>query len=168
MPHIVHVLHNVSFRAYSGDVKVQFLMVALVGCVWAQVPAVRLPRFEDYPVKGLWQGRPPSPKLPTPSERMFRTNLTNAAKEQPNFAGHYRVTYWGCGSNCSAVHDAGAVVLASRVGNSIQAGFADSESGRDTNRERPHCRNLSEVVAAPSDRLLRQISRNLPFRARLR
>jgi hypothetical protein len=33
---------------------------------------------------------------------MFRTQLTNAAKEPPTFAGHYRVTFLGCGSNCSA------------------------------------------------------------------
>lgn len=41
-------------------------------------------------------------KLITRSERMFRTNLSNAAKEPPDFAGHYRIAYWGCGSNCSA------------------------------------------------------------------
>jgi hypothetical protein len=77
-------------------------MVAIAASAWAQVPDARLPRFEDYPVKELWQGTPPSLKLTTPSERMFRTNLTNAAKEPASFAGHYRVTYWGCGSNCSA------------------------------------------------------------------
>ncbi len=33
--------------------------------------------------------------------RMFRTNLRNAAKEGVNFAGHYILTGWGCGTNCS-------------------------------------------------------------------
>ena len=33
--------------------------------------------------------------------RMFRTNLRNAAKEGVNFAGHYVLTTWGCGTNCS-------------------------------------------------------------------
>jgi len=39
---------------------------------------------------------------------MFRTNLRNAAKEGVNFAGHYMLTTWGCGTNCSqsAVIDA--------------------------------------------------------------
>jgi hypothetical protein len=32
---------------------------------------------------------------------MFRTNLRNAAKEGVNFAGHYILTTWGCGTNCS-------------------------------------------------------------------
>lgn len=81
-------------------------MIVLAGCMSAQAPLAGLPRFEDYRIKEPWQGRPPKLQLSSSSERMFRTNLTNAAKEQPNFAGHYRVTYWGCGSNCSA----GAVV----------------------------------------------------------
>ena len=33
--------------------------------------------------------------------RMFRTNLRNAAKDGVNFAGHYILTTWGCGTNCS-------------------------------------------------------------------
>jgi hypothetical protein len=31
----------------------------------------------------------------------YRTNLWNAAKEGVNFAGHYILTTWGCGTNCS-------------------------------------------------------------------
>jgi hypothetical protein len=60
------------------------------------------PRFQDFPVTETWK-QPPAPlKLTTGSERMFRTQLINAGKEAPNFAGHYRITYWGCGSVCSA------------------------------------------------------------------
>jgi len=33
---------------------------------------------------------------------MFRTNLAEGAKGPPTFAGHYRMTYWMCGSNCAA------------------------------------------------------------------
>ena len=75
---------------------------ALAATTWAQDPGAHRPRFEDYPVNEALPGTPPNLKLTTPSERMFRTNLTRAAKEPPNFAGHYRVTYWGCGSVCSA------------------------------------------------------------------
>jgi hypothetical protein len=35
------------------------------------------------------------------SARMFRTNLRNSAKEGVNFAGHFVVSNWGCGTNCS-------------------------------------------------------------------
>ena len=33
--------------------------------------------------------------------KSYRTNLRNAAKEGVNFAGHYILTTWGCGTNCS-------------------------------------------------------------------
>ena len=61
-----------------------------------------LPRFGDYPIAESWHGMPAPVRLTTASERLFRTNLTNAAGEPPNFAGHYRFTFWGCGSNCGA------------------------------------------------------------------
>jgi hypothetical protein len=44
---------------------------------------------------------PPAPVvITTRAERMFRTRLTDASKESPNFAGHYRFATWGCGSEC--------------------------------------------------------------------
>jgi hypothetical protein len=64
------------------------------------------PRFEDFPISENWS-QPPAPlKLNTRSERMFKTQLMNAVKDVPNFAGHYRIAMWGCGSNCGA----GAVI----------------------------------------------------------
>lgn len=39
--------------------------------------------------------------LSTRNARMYRTNLRNAAKEGVNFAGHFILTGWGCGTNCS-------------------------------------------------------------------
>ncbi len=61
-----------------------------------------LPRFEDYPVIETWQGPAASVKITSSSERLFRNQLTEAGKESPNFAGHYRFTDWGCGTRCSA------------------------------------------------------------------
>ena len=49
------------------------------------------PRFEDFPVAEKWTPPAVPIKLMTPSERMFRTSLTNASKEPPTFAGHFRV-----------------------------------------------------------------------------
>ena len=64
--------------------------------------AKHLPRFEDFPITEKWNQERAILKLSTPSERMFSTQLTKAAKEPPNFAGHYRIVFWGCGSLCSA------------------------------------------------------------------
>ena len=33
---------------------------------------------------------------------MFRTVLRNGMKWGPNFAGHYAVVVWGCGTSCSS------------------------------------------------------------------
>lgn len=59
------------------------------------------PRFEDYPAK-LYTGPVAPVRWQADSRaRMYRTVLKNAAKEQrPNFAGHFIVAQWGCGSSC--------------------------------------------------------------------
>jgi hypothetical protein len=79
-----------------------------------------LPRFEDYPVTDIFHGTPAAPHLTTPTEQMYRTVIREGVakgigvlrdgKEQvgPNFAGHYIVITWGCGSPCGmmAIEDA--------------------------------------------------------------
>jgi hypothetical protein len=66
------------------------------------------PRPEDYRVDSVFTGTPTTPKFATPAQRRFRTMIRDAAKKGPNFAGHYTVASWGCGSGCvqSAVVDA--------------------------------------------------------------
>lgn len=63
----------------------------------------------------------------------YRTNLRNAAKEGVNFAGHYILTTWGCGTNCSqtAIIDArnGQVFFPEELGGSI---FGFCELADDT------------------------------------
>lgn len=63
------------------------------------------PSFERYAVKVERVAR--SPRVDLHSNwraRMFRTNLREAAKEGaksgPNFAGHYALASWGCGTGC--------------------------------------------------------------------
>jgi hypothetical protein len=59
------------------------------------------PRFESYPAK-LYTGRNAKPDLSSdPSTRMFRTQIKEWSKERPNFAGHYIIATWGCGTNCT-------------------------------------------------------------------
>jgi hypothetical protein len=103
-------------EVYAEGVRI--LSALPMACVlaisaWAQTPGSQppqtvkfyntyTPRFEDFPLSEHWSQSPTPLKLVTRSERMFRTQFANAAKEPPNFAGHYRIAYWGCGSNCSA------------------------------------------------------------------
>jgi hypothetical protein len=58
------------------------------------------PRFEEFPVTEKWQPPAAPVQLRTKAESMFKTRLRAASKEKPNFAGHFRFTIWGCGSNC--------------------------------------------------------------------
>jgi hypothetical protein len=58
------------------------------------------PRFEDFTVRFVYKGKRARPRLTTDFARLFRTRLRNGAKEEPNFAGHYRLVFWGCGTNC--------------------------------------------------------------------
>jgi hypothetical protein len=81
--------------------RILALVVACVLLADAQ-PAGKLPRFEDFPAPRIWDGNVAPLQLFLPSERMFRTRLTKASSEQPNFADHYRFTVWGCGSNCAS------------------------------------------------------------------
>jgi hypothetical protein len=69
--------------------------------------AQKLPRFTDYPVSESFSGKT-APLVLSGEARAFRTRLKEAAREKPNFAGHFIVTTWGCGTECvmGAVIDA--------------------------------------------------------------
>jgi hypothetical protein len=60
--------------------------------------------FEDYPVKDMesaFLGEPAKPDLnSSPIGYLFKTRLTEDAKSGPNFAGHYTIVLWGCGTEC--------------------------------------------------------------------
>lgn len=61
------------------------------------------PRFEDYPAT-VYKGRPAPLKLNgTKEARNFRTRLREGAKQGVNFAGHYTLGFWGCGTACLQV-----------------------------------------------------------------
>jgi hypothetical protein len=66
--------------------------------------------FEDYPAKDSAAAIRPAPvRLESaPYGQMYRTKLREGAARGPNFAGHYTVVTWGCGTGCQilAVVDA--------------------------------------------------------------
>ena len=69
-----------------------------------------IPRFEDFkvptplrPRKGIASVARPGPRgpgLPDETDSHFDSRLREVAKEGPDFAGHYVVVRWGCGSWC--------------------------------------------------------------------
>ena len=67
-------------------------------------PVAVLPNFEDYHVGEPYKGKPAIVDLRSdPDARRFRTRLRQAAAKGPNFAGHYVVVMWGCGTSCQSL-----------------------------------------------------------------
>jgi hypothetical protein len=84
----------------TRNLKVIFLNVlltaALTECVAAQT---RVPQFKDYAVRERFAGRNARPVI-RGEAREFRTRLREASRSKPNFAGHYIIGTWGCGTEC--------------------------------------------------------------------
>lgn len=59
------------------------------------------PQFADYPVRNIFKGKPAQVQIKTAAARRFRTRLKDDSRQGPNFAGHYTVVFWGCGSGCA-------------------------------------------------------------------
>ena len=55
--------------------------------------------FKDYPVTA-YHGKPHTPILATPLDRKYETAIRDATKSGVNFAGHYTLARWGCGTGC--------------------------------------------------------------------
>jgi hypothetical protein len=60
-----------------------------------------LPKFDEYRAEDSFEGPPAA--LATGSSRLaraYRTRLREGVKAGPNFAGHFTLVAWGCGSSC--------------------------------------------------------------------
>ena len=87
--------------------RISGLLVLLV-VVWLSAAGqTAIPQFKDYPAKGKYAGKNARVVLKG-DDRNYRTRLREAARETPNFAGHYIIAAWGCGAGClmGAVIDA--------------------------------------------------------------
>jgi hypothetical protein len=59
------------------------------------------PRFQDFPAAGDFRGRPAAVDFTgNAAAREYRTAIRAGAVNGPNFAGHYTIVGWGCGSAC--------------------------------------------------------------------
>src|ERR1700694_5182515 len=61
----------------------------------------RNPQFRDYFVADTYRGVPARVNFRiSPDARSYRTRLREGAAKGPNFAGHFTIVTWGCGSDC--------------------------------------------------------------------
>jgi hypothetical protein len=85
---------------------VRWLFLLLIAVLHGQP---QWPRFEQYPAPKAFTGKPAPPILKTPGEEAIDTEIREGAAKGPNFAGHYTIVKWGCGSACVSIAVADAM-----------------------------------------------------------
>ena len=75
------------------------VFIAMIS-VTASAQAVKRPSFKAYPAKVEAKKAKAINFRQSPDARSFRTRLTQAIRGDVNFAGHYIVAGWGCGTGC--------------------------------------------------------------------
>jgi hypothetical protein len=73
------------------------LLLLLSTLVLAQKKA--LPAFDQFGVDEIFTGKPAPPQI-TGKHKSYRTMIRRGAAKGPNFAGHYTIADWGCGTSC--------------------------------------------------------------------
>ena len=59
------------------------------------------PRFEDYPLNEVFKEKPATPIIDRGNALWtHRTQVRIQSQEGPNFAGHFKIAHWGCGTDC--------------------------------------------------------------------
>ncbi len=78
------------------------LLISLVPTVLNAEP--NEPTFEQYRIETKFNSKAAPVDLKSaPGASRFRTVLLAGAKKGPNFAGHYTIVEWGCGSSCTSI-----------------------------------------------------------------
>ena len=71
------------------NVMVDLLLALSLSVVFqSSATQSRVPQFKDYPVSKIYDGKN-APLVLSRKDMTYRTKLREAAKEKPNFAGHY-------------------------------------------------------------------------------
>src|SRR3984893_1822633 len=81
-----------------------FIAIAL--CGFTNAKADQVPKFSQFPAREYSRGPTGRLDLSDPHAYSYRTRLRQGAQQKANFAGHYTVVTWGCGTDCRA----GAVI----------------------------------------------------------
>lgn len=92
------------FNNIITRMKIRFHFITLfVSTMLIAQTNTTVPKFDDYKVGNIYSGKTPSIVLHNnPQARMYRTVLRNEMKKGVNFAGHYTVVVWGCGTSCQS------------------------------------------------------------------
>jgi hypothetical protein len=76
--------------------------IILLSCVVIAQDSTQL-KFDDFKVTDIFNGKPREPDLSSHKKaKMYHTVIRKGSKSGVNFAGHYNVVIWGCGTSCQA------------------------------------------------------------------
>jgi len=78
--------------------RLKLSAIFIMATCWAV--SSQAPRFEDFSASVSERASKVSPRITTPFQRQFRTQIIQQSWLLPNFAGHFRIAEWGCGSSC--------------------------------------------------------------------
>jgi hypothetical protein len=85
--------------------RILIYVIVVLGMVsfGSYTEADRLPLYQNFAVTNIFNGKPAAVDLSSnPQARHYRTELRRQAAQGPDFAGHYKIAIWGCGSECEA------------------------------------------------------------------
>jgi hypothetical protein len=69
---------------------------------WSQSNSPQVPKFENYPEYDVYAGTLAKPKFSASIKARFRREISEsyAVETKPNFAGHFVILRWSCGTAC--------------------------------------------------------------------
>jgi hypothetical protein len=77
------------------------LQIAVVVTAARATTSETAPQFQDFASNTVTINKSVAPDLSTGRARQYKTRLREAIKLPANFAGHYRIVIWGCGTSCA-------------------------------------------------------------------
>jgi len=106
--------------------KAAALGLCLLVAVASAVQAADAPKFRDYPVTHVFNGKAAKLRLTGENKQYYSAYFEDAAAKGVTFAGHYAVVTRGCGSTCVV-----ADILDLQTGRTFKVPFSIS-GWRDT------------------------------------
>lgn len=77
--------------------------LVLVLIAMSIIDAAQIPAFTAFPAPELFKGPAEKPVLRGPRQKQFESQIRQQAQPPSNFAGHYKIAEWGCGSACVSI-----------------------------------------------------------------
>jgi hypothetical protein len=81
--------------------KRRLFFIAFALCGFTNAKADQVPKFSQFPAREYSRGPTGRLDLSDPHVYSYRTRLREGAQQGANFAGHYTVVTWGCGTDCA-------------------------------------------------------------------